>query len=184
MLRNLGAFVRALSVMSQQAEPMKEERIPTGYSLQKQIGGTQGNLAGAFMMFKGARLIPQQIDEWEQGVYNSESKIFQVNLPPFTSYSHSITYALDMAIEEPKPATVPTLFILTCHNYMGFNGFNMGNQAYSAYPNEQEAVFNEGTYVHVLDVEKDVPLHNFSILLDQEDGGGEKITLIHLFHSM
>jgi len=55
---------------------------------------------------------------------------------------------------------VPVLFVTLIRNYHGFNGFRLNTKYYSAYPEEQEYVFNEGFECEVLGTDDDVVIRN------------------------
>ena len=110
------------------------------------------------MLYKGARLLPDQIDNWERGVIlDQEDQLPLIQLPPFTSYTNSVNFALDCALANTHMNTMPVIFCMSNANYNSFGGFSMANQAYSAYPTEQEVVLNQGTEAYVLSVEREVP---------------------------
>ena len=47
----------------------------------------------------------------------------------------------------------PVLFVISCQNYQAFPGFRLNNEAYTAYPYEEEILLSEGCHVTLLSVE-------------------------------
>ena len=67
-LETLGPFIQSFASVAGGAEKPREEidQIPTGTSIQKELGkGVDYNMAGMFVLFRGALLEEQWIHEWE-----------------------------------------------------------------------------------------------------------------------
>lgn len=105
-----------------------------------------------------------------------------LRMPPFTIYTRSVNHALGDSMVNLKDQCVPCLFVIACRNYQGFAGFSIGNQAYSAYPAEQEVILNDDCNVKVLDVMHQYPLHSRSNDRSAPQNTPLFITIIHLFH--
>ena len=78
-----------------------------------------------------------------------------VYLPENTSCTRNPKIALNYALSNPKSAHVPVLFSINCVNYKPPIGTNLNNEAYSAYPSEEEYILMEGSFVFILSVERD-----------------------------
>ena len=72
----------------------------------------------------------------------------------------------------------PVLFVISCQNYLSFQGFRLNNEGYTAYPLEQEVLLVEGCEVIVLDVQK-YQLNNIHPKFAPFKG--KTFTLIHAF---
>ena len=73
---------------------------------------------------------------------------------------------LEVGLDGTKCNTVyssnfhPVLFVYSVRNYRGFSGFRMSDERYTAYPQEQEYLLQEGFRVYALDVENDFVINN------------------------
>lgn len=100
----------------------------------------------------------------------------------FNSCSKMPKVALGFAFpNEPKDEHTPTLFVITCVNYTGINGMVMKNEAYSAYPNEDEVLMKEGCHFWVLAVDTGVKIVNNSTS-DMALYNGKTMNVVHLYH--
>ena len=70
------------------------------------------------------------------------------------------------------------LFVISCQNYNSYEGFELDNQQYTAYPVEREILLSEGCQVRVLGVERDYVIKNENMPLYN----GKQVTIIHLFN--
>jgi len=48
----------------------------------------------------------------------------------------------------------PVIFVMSVRNQYAFHGIRIGNESYSAYPNEKQILMKEGCEVYVLKVEE------------------------------
>ena len=119
------------------------------------LGGVDRNMCGAFLLWKGAPMMDEEVAPYEKYVGSSF-----VNLPENTSCSRDMKMAVAFALDFPKPHHSPVLFIISVRNYQPPTGIMMSNEAYSAYPSEQQFILTEGKEVWVLAVERNVKIDN------------------------
>lgn len=74
----------------------------------------ENNLAGAFMLFRGVKLLPEHLMKWEFAIGDC------YNMPGNSSCSESLQVALQFALNNPRPDYDAVLFIITCQNYETF----------------------------------------------------------------
>ena len=67
--------------------------------------------------------------------------------------------------ENQKQDTVSVLFVIGCQNYERINGVAMNNEAYSAYPCEEEILLCDGCDMFALSVDSNIELKNLFGLL-------------------
>ena len=127
------------------------------------------------MLFRGA---PME-DGW---VKPYADKIGQeIRLPQSTSASKDPVVALGFATPDHiKDNQTPTFFVFACQNYRSIDGLTMNNEAYTAYPFEDEVLLCEGCPINVLGID-------YGVKIDNGEGqiakfNGQKITVVHLFH--
>ena len=82
----LGPFIRALGEITHGAETNRkqEDKIPNG----KSLGIAKWNMAGVFLLFRGASLPQSVIDQWKGRVGQS------VNMPSNSSCSEDLRVGL------------------------------------------------------------------------------------------
>lgn len=172
-LRQLGPFLRALSLVTQWSEKKKlpGDLITPG----KYLGGVEDNIAGAFLITRGA---PMKT-EWTEPFVQSVGGDF-VHLSSNTSWSRNPKVALDFALKTEKPDHVPVLFVMTCINYHPPDGVVMNLDAYTCYPSEDEFLLMEGCHVWVLDVVEGVKIENNFSEMQMYDG--KTLTQVHMIH--
>ena len=73
---------------------------------------------------------------------------------------------------------IPVLFVMSCQNYESFSGLRLNNEAYTAYPYEQEIILAEGSEVIVLKVDTEFKLQNLDLQI--ANYYNRHLTLIHL----
>ena len=145
-LKELGPFLYALGRVTSQAEYNKsnDDRVARGFDY---FGGVKYNLAGSFMLFRGA---PMQND-WISP-YSANTGCM-VQLPQSTSTSKDPMVALGFAMPDwIKDNQTPTLFVFAIQNYFTMSGLTMNNEAYTAYPSEKEVLLSEGCKVYILGI--------------------------------
>lgn len=63
LLEYFGPFARALHMILQNAEKNRADKVQPGIScFEKHLGA----FSGSFLLFKGARMLPDWIDQWQQ----------------------------------------------------------------------------------------------------------------------
>ena len=117
-------------------------------------------------------------DEWIQPYESTLGTL--VRLPGSNSCYFDPTFALDMAFKNSQQQQKAVLFVIACHNFLSPYGFQMCDEAYTAYPHEGEYLLMEGCQVHVLTVEREFKLHNVGKVF--EKFRDRTVTVIHLFH--
>lgn len=97
-------------------------------------------------------------------MYKPSLAIYEENLgkyvyiPGTNNCSKTPVEALAFALKNSKQSDRATLFVIACQNYNGFEGVQMNNEAYSAYPREAEILLMNGFKVLVLAVDKNVKI--------------------------
>lgn len=140
----------------------KEDQLISGLDFQKD-GGVHYNLAGMFLLFRGALMMPEWFQDYINEVEDGKKKgcINMVCLAGNSSCSLELEVATQFAFkgaeEEWNTKKTPVLFIIGCQKYKTFTGFRM-TSAYTAFPQESEILLREGCPVYVLGVDKDVPI--------------------------
>ena len=102
-------------------------------------------MAGCFLLWRGCPLIEDFIDPYELMAGQDI-----VCLPGNKSCSKDPTVALGFAFNNLKPEQSPVLFIISCQNYRSPSGIRMNNEAYTAYPLEDEFLLMDGCEAYVL----------------------------------
>jgi len=139
------------------------------------LGGVDYNLAGSFILFRGA---PMQAD-WVKPYSDKVGE--KINLPQSTSASKDPLVALGFAMPDwIKDNQTPTLFVIACGNYVSIDGLTMNNEAYTAYPSEAEVLLTEGCKINVLAVDYGVKISN--ALGQIGFYNGKEMTVVHLYH--
>lgn len=129
-LATLGPYVRCMGKVLLWNEKNKVDTWETGEQIYKRVGGNIDNLAGIFLLYSGAQMeVP-----W---IYEYEKRRFEfINLPGNFSCSENLGIALEFAFKDQSANTKPVLLVISCQNYLRFNGVRMNFEAYSAYPRE------------------------------------------------
>ena len=107
---------------------------------------------------------PQEI-KWEEdervkyGDTPLKSQPHFIHLKGQTATSESFRIALDFArtnVNTNNSQNQMVLFVLVAHNYsgLGYTGFRLNNELYTAHPGEKEVLFMEGTEVAVVGVDE------------------------------
>ena len=114
----------------------------------------QPHVIAKFALMQGRRLFnetmtDQQGNEWGKDLCLGEKAKWEeltpekkllagfVHLPGAQSTSVSFKVALEFAFPtKDTQGHVPTLFVICCHNFMGFSGFRMDSALHSAHPYE------------------------------------------------
>jgi len=174
-LKEFGPFLRALYFITARSEENKNEtdKVTPG----NKFVGVFGNMAGSFLLFRGAAMK----NEWVAPYISEVGK--EIMLPGNNSCSKDLTVALNFAVPKViQDQFTPTLFVIACRNYRGFNGMVMNNEAYSSYPSESEVLLMEGCHMWILAVDHNVKLPgiNEGKMATYND---KVITVVHLFHS-
>lgn len=107
-LKELGPFVKVLSEITLNSENHKKANdiVNTG----KNIGGVINNMAGSFLLFRGAPMLPEWVKPYE--LYTEH---LMTKLPSYNSCSKSLIVALQFAFPKIlKPNLIPTLFVIAC----------------------------------------------------------------------
>lgn len=127
-LRTLGPFAQCLHEIADNAEFYRKEgdKMPTG----EDIGGTEQNMAGLFMLWRGLQMKDEWIKDYEDntivGNMGPESGEYAglpkfIHMPGNQSCSQNIYVALKFAFERPDPIDdqmmKPVLFAISCQNY-------------------------------------------------------------------
>lgn len=102
-----------------------------------------------------------------------------VNMPGTSSCSMDLSIGLSHAFKKPDETKRPVLFVISCQNYYQFDGIQLNNEAYTAYPYEKEVLLSEGCKVYILKVEKKVRITNTHV--SYSNYHGKLINIIHLF---
>lgn len=172
-LKEFGPFLRALTFITASSESRKNEtdKVTPG----NKLGGVDINMAGSFLLFRGAAMK----NEWVAPYISEVGK--RIMLPGNNSCSKDLTVALNFAVPKViQDQFTPTLFVIACRNYRGFNGMVMNNEAYSSYPSESEVLLMEGCDMWILAVDHNVKLPgiNEGKMATYND---KVITVVHLF---
>lgn len=163
-LKELGPYLKTLSEITRFAESYREEgdKITPG----EEIGSAKANLSGCFLLFRGAQMKPEWIKPYKDNV--GKAPVF---LPGNTSTSRNPLVALGFALDKPtKVDFVPVIYVFLCKNYDFVAGFQLNNEALTAYPEEAEFLLEQGCNVTVLAVEENVILKNKHVGLENYDG--------------
>ena len=110
-----------------------DDRIMPGIELDENGESVDLNMAGSFLIWRGATMKIDWINPYLQNV-DSEA----VCIPGNTSCSRDPKVALRFAFDNMKEGEFPVLFVIACQNYWPPSGIMMNNEAYSAYPDEGE----------------------------------------------
>ena len=146
----LGPFIQMLSLVTYHAEQNKKpnDKIKTGMIR----GGIQHNITGAFLLFRGAQMKEEWLDQYKKNKGTSKT----IHLKGNTSSSRLLNVGLGFATKDIPEGLTPTLFVILCKNYKAPQGVIMGSKDYTAYVEEEELLFTEGCPVLVLAIEKNV----------------------------
>ena len=107
-------------------------------------------MTGAFLLYRGT----QMQEDW---TYKYRDKIGnQIRLNGNTSCSRKLIVALGFALDNLKLYHTPVLFVTACQNFYAPKGIMMNNDHYSAYPEENELLLQEGCKVWVLHIDENV----------------------------
>jgi len=147
------------------------DKIKTG----AMIGGEVNNIAGSYLLWRGAGMQTTWIADIEKMI--GVSFKFKGN----TSCSRSAKVALGFAHSNLREGYKPVLFVVAITNYQGILGMAMNNEAYTAYPNEGEYLFMDGATVNVWEFDRDHTIENPYESLCAYNG--RTITIIHLLHA-
>ena len=139
------------------------------------LGGTENNISGSFMLWRGAPMKNEWIEDYENHVGSS------IKFKGFTSTSRSIQVALKFAFPTAEDDKIPVLFSISCSNYVGILGIKISNEGCSCYPDEDETVFMDGATVNIWSIERQVKIDNKHKGMEQYDG--KELTCIHMFHA-
>lgn len=97
-LKYLGPFLRVLSACTNYAEINRDgnDKKKTGQEIQNEMIGNPSivdcNLSGAFMLFRGVKLLPEHLMKWEFGIGQ------RYNMPGNSSCSENLMVALQFAL--------------------------------------------------------------------------------------
>ena len=192
---NLGPYIKALGVVTYFSEINRDDsdKIATGEMKLQEKKGTsvknlgqkdqfQYNLAGLFILYRGTNMQATWIDEYRGLVEHEASKYGYVSLSGSSSCTQNLTIALNFAfknIQEAQEDMKSVLFVISCQNYKGYQGFRLNNAGYTAYPLEEEVLLVEGCEVVILSVVADFEIPRESRAF--EPYNGKYVTMIHVF---
>ena len=179
-LKTLGPFIKALATITSCVDSQNgdDHVVATG----KIQGGIISNLAGAFLLMKGASMRAEHIEAYENNLCifdDDKSKPHSIRIPGFVSCTRDLNVALSFAMKNPKPQYQPVLFMITCQNYRQPQGILVENEAHTAYLHESEYLLLAGTEVFVLAVQGNYLLK--SKYFGFEHYNEKMVTIIHLF---
>ena len=197
MIRSLGPYAQALRKITSEAEAHRDadDKIESGTIIQQKLNGVDWNIAGAFFLWKGTFLSEDTIRSYEKNLYTGKIKdgvydgksikgnpLF-VNLPGNVGFSHELKDALTTIKNASGQVDLaelkPVLFVIICQNYMSSQGVRLNNEAFTAYPGDQEMVLRQGCRVYVLQVQKKVVYkNNYTTFQEFND---QEFTIVHLF---
>ena len=126
--------------------------------------GVKFNMAGVFMLWKGALINEDMIEEFERST-NRTLRLpgytnFSLDLKMAMKYSQNnqpirlkisvtdpdlVSYAIDNSSQSQERK--PVVIVMCCQNYRGFKGVKIGNEINSAYPSEGEVLLQESCEV-------------------------------------
>ena len=116
------------------------------------FSSTTNNMFGSFLLFRGLSMPEKYLEPFKNQVGKS-----QFHLRGNTSCSKSMPQALKFARpDKQKNEFISVLFVIGCQNYERINGFVMNNEAYSAYPSEEEILLCDGCDMFALSVDSNV----------------------------
>ena len=103
-------------------------------------GGIFMNMSGSFLLWKGAQMDREKINQYEQCASNLQNSIY---LPYHSSFTFDLRAALSRAFEPSfdTASSNPVLFTLACQNYLLPKGAMFLNAAYTPYLEELEYLF-------------------------------------------
>lgn len=174
-VQNLGPFIRALTQLITEGESEKAQldRIKMGNEFKKDKC-VAWNMAGAFLLWKGANMKQEWIQRYEQ--MTSEAMHIDQNIVCYRDPK----MALNFVLNKETAGYVPVLFVIACQNYIIPYGVYINSGAFTAYPAEDAFILHQSCKMYVLDVEPDVGIHNSHYTMQSFDG--KTITIIHLLH--
>ena len=117
-LNNLGPFLRALGAITARAEGYRhaDDKIKTGANY---TSGSEFNIAGIFLLFRGVQMKDEQLDPYEQNLYSNtfdegerKGKPISLKTPCYLSCSRKPKEALKFAFQNLKPDHIPILLNL------------------------------------------------------------------------
>lgn len=177
-LNTLGPFLKVLSCITASAEAERDhdDKIKTGKMICDESAGDGFNIAGMFVLFRGAPMREKWIEPYEE----QAGQLSEVYLPGNISCSRDPMVALGFAHNSDKEELIPVFFVITCQNFFSPAGIRMNNEAYTSYPVEDEYLLMEGCNVYILSIEKNVQIDNDSS--DMTKFNKRSMTVIHMFH--
>lgn len=149
-----------------------DDRVMTGEMHQ----GIEENLAGMFLLWKGASMEDDSILPFVKNV----GKDF-VRLSANTSFYQNPLVAINHSFTLQGQDISPVIFVVACQNYESPFGLMFRNEAYSAYPSEREFLLIEGSNLWVLAINPTIIVENAVSELSKYNG--KLITVIHLYLS-
>ena len=117
--------------------------------------------------------------EWIEGYaqHVSDGDLFE--LEGQTSCSQHLKIGLGFAFGGSNAEMTPVLFIYTIQNWAAYQGVRLNNEAFSAYPYEQEVLLKEGCFVYALKIDEIVIKNKHD---DFTEYNGKTVTVIYLVH--
>lgn len=186
----LGPYIRVLYSITTIVETNREEgdRIQTGQEFKDLNDKKDQNLAGVFMVFRGAVMREEWLAPYEQNI--AHEKKFEegtykgwpvfVYLPAYNSTSLDLSVALQFATMSATDDKICTLFVISCANYVTPDCVRLNNEAYTAYPAEGEVLLTDGCVMRVLGIQKDVLIDNPYPTFSKFNG--KKLTIIYMLN--
>jgi len=125
------------------------------------------------MVFRGTVMNFDALESW---YYKTGKEVLMHgNMSTTKSLDTALRYSMCNTYSGPD---VSVLFVISIQNNMGFSGFRLNDEKYTAYPGEQVFLLGEGFPVNVLKVEQDVVIHNKNKSLKKFNN--KKVTIIYL----
>lgn len=190
LLETLGPFAKCISLITYCCEHKRSEddKILTGKILKLRGEGRMGNIAGIFLLFRGAGMKEEWIQPYEENTFvntiqeegKQKGRPVFVHIPGNASCSQDLRVALEFAILNLAPDCIPVIFVFSCQNYYSPDGIRMNNESYTSYPSEREVLLREGCKVYILGIEKNIPIDNE--FTSYRPFNGYNVTMVHLFH--
>lgn len=170
---DLGPFIHGLYFVTMWAEKGRDpqDRITTG----NMLGGTENNISGSFLLWRGAAMQDAWIKDYEENIGSS------IKFKGFVSTSRNLQVALSFAFDNLQEGYLPVLLSISCSNYMGILGITVQSEACTCYPNEDETVFMDGACVNIWDVIREVKIVNKHQGMERYHG--KSVACIYTFHA-
>lgn len=160
-----GPFAFAMSLIVAGAEFLRPDKLPRGadnHYPSKKLMHPLGFFNCSFLIFRGASLKKEWIEDWKQSVgvvglkdrttgYVDQMKPgyvrLQGNVNAYESYKTALTYGLS-----DDPELITCLFVISLQNYRSYNGFRCNKEAYSAHHYEREVILMDAISMFVMSV--------------------------------